>query len=408
MSAPAEAFDRLVSITAGFSAFFDRHGSLVLKAEPIVPTTDRSILFTNSAVVDFKPFLRGERAIPSQGVHVIQPCARSHNLNKVFSEDFHPEFSLHFTMMGALVGPNQVSTLVDRALEYFASVGFGMEDVLYKVGGADIDLIAPLRDRVEVVMDTEAKSYYRWTFGDQRLTGRGSTFALRHMDGWRDVGNLIAFEYEEAVVGFGFGIGVESVLSCVLNVDRVVELSASGAYFLPGSVPMTKLVDLVDLLLYVSASGLEPGRRGTGSIVREALHSLGELCRSLDVSREDIERALTTVSEAQREQRELGWERSLTDVVFGQVNTASRHLSVLTPSTVGAEDLLTKIRVWTDGPDCVVDVESIDSYTGPSIPKDRVSHTISLTAPEDKVVAVANSLISRLAEEGFPLRGRGE
>lgn len=409
MSAPADAFDRLVATAAEFFAFFERHGSRALEPEPIVPTTDRTILLTNSAVVVFKPFLRGERAIPSEGVHVVQPCARAHNLDKVFTEDFNPAFCLHFTMMGALVRPDQVSTLVDRALEYFESLGFGLEDVLYKVASADIDLITPLRDRVEAVLDTEVEPYYRWTFGDQGLTGRGSTFALRHaVDGRRDVGNLIAFEHEGEVVGFGFGIGVESVLSCVLGVDRTVELSASGAYFLPTSVPMTKLVDLVDLALYVSASGLEPGRRGAGSVVRDTIHSLGELCRSLDVSREEFERALLTVSDAQREQRDSGWEQSLADAVFGRATTATRHLSFLAPATVSAKDLLTRIREWTAGPGQVSDIKSIDSYTGPNIPTGRVSHTISVTAPDDEVTAVSEALISRLADEGFPLRSHGK
>ncbi|MGP3683421.1 alanine--tRNA ligase-related protein [Streptomyces sp. IBSNAI002] len=284
---------RLDGLAGRFVRHFAAAGLAPIVPEPAVPRSDDTVLFTNSAVVCFKPYLRDETPMPAPGVTVRQPCVRVQNLKEVFSDAFSSEHVLQFEMLGALSPPDDSTHLARATAEYFGGVlGLSREQVALKVAGDDLDL-SGMWQRAwggPILTDTEPRDYYRWGFGHPDLTGRGATFAIRQDDGhYRDLGNLIAFEHHHTVSGYGVGLGLETLAACLDQARWVLDCTPAGALIRPTSVEEAKLADLTGLLARAAGLGLRPSSRGRGHVLRRALAATAALADTLGTSRSQLD-----------------------------------------------------------------------------------------------------------------------
>ncbi|MBB5855708.1 alanine--tRNA ligase-related protein [Amycolatopsis umgeniensis] len=283
---------RLDGLADGFMAHFRAAGFGELTPEPAVPTEDRTILFTNSAVVPFKPFLRGDRDFGGNGVMVRQPCVRAHNFGAVFAERFATEFLLQFEMLGALFTADGAEAAAVVTGDYFSrALGLAPEDVLFHVASDDTDLIGLWRSVWPGPVETDAfkRSYYRWGFGDPRLSGRGATFAIAQGDGtYRDLGNLIAFENEGEATHYGFGIGLETLAVCLDRLPWVLECVPAGAVSPLSTTDEGKLADLVGLLVRLYADDVRISSRAQGHVLRKAVGFTLKMAERLGTSQDRI------------------------------------------------------------------------------------------------------------------------
>ncbi len=116
---------------------------LRIEPEPLVPRNDPTLILTNSAVVPFKPYLRGELTIPASGIVVLQPCVRFHSLDDTHEEATSREFGLDFEMMGALVGSDGAETIAKHIFGWLVDeLRVPAMDVLFRVHRDDEDLSA--------------------------------------------------------------------------------------------------------------------------------------------------------------------------------------------------------------------------------------------------------------------------
>ncbi|MEV5242475.1 alanine--tRNA ligase-related protein [Streptomyces cinnamoneus] len=289
--------------------FTQAAGFAPLDPEPAIPHHDRTILFTNSAVVPFKPFLLGESALPAPGVAVRQPCVRAHNLDDVFEEGFATEFVLQFEMLGVLAPATRARALVAAVAGYLtATLGLDGPSVAFKAAHDDTDLCTAWEAgwTGPVLLDTEERDYYRWGFGHPRLGGRGATLAVRQADGrFRDLGNLIAFERDGEVAGYGFGIGLETLAACLDGSPWVLDCTPAGAVVGARSTDEAKLADLLGLLVRLYAAGVRTSSRAQGHVLRRAVSATARLAAGLGLDQARLLHRLAVVAAADAPGRDV-------------------------------------------------------------------------------------------------------
>ncbi|GAA3836829.1 hypothetical protein GCM10022226_68460 [Sphaerisporangium flaviroseum] len=407
----------LERLTADFTGHFLREGAEELVPEPTVPRDDPTVLFTNSAVVAFKPYLRGELALGGRTLVVTQPCVRAHNLKTMFAEAFAPEFVLQFTMLAALAPDGAALT---RAIARFfgGTLNLDGSQVLMKAASDDHDLHTgwPAGWSPPVARDTERRRYYRWKFGEPRMTGRGATFAIAQGPGrWRDLGNLIAFEWDGRTVGYGFGIGLETLAACLGRSRWVIDAMPIGALPPAESEQEAKLADLLGLLARLYHNGIAVSGRAQGYIMRKALIALDHLAAGLGVPERELLARMRAIAVVQGRGEDLAGAlrgdlerlRSRPEAVRS-LDLSLRCRREVTPETLCAA--IDRIAV----PD-VLSIESSisDVWRGPSLGEDEHSVTISLALSTrhpmrpPQVRAALRTVTRELAEKyGVVLRGQ--
>ncbi|MFJ8249822.1 alanine--tRNA ligase-related protein [Streptomyces sp. NPDC094466] len=393
--AARQARERLNAWASGFADWFDAAGAERLVPEPPVPTTDRTILFTNSAVVPFKPFIRGDTPLGDRWVAVRQPCIRSQNLRATFVSDFHTEFVLHFEMLGAMAPADQLASFTEAIAGYFGThLGLEGDGVAFKVHSRHHDLSGAWKEAWggPIGYDGEADGFYNWTFGDDGMTGRGATFCLVQPDGhWRDLGNLIAFEWNGETVAYGFGIGVET-LAAGLTAERwVIDSTAEGRIHHAKTSQEAKLADLTGLLVQLYRAGIVVSNRAQGYIMRKALVYVERLAGQLGVEDEVLIERLTAVAaiEAPGTEVEGQFRDHLEQLRHEAVVTRSVDLSFFCDTALEPEVLCGAIEEESRPELLALEARVTDTWEGPSLPAGRRSVTLGLTLTSRSQLAPA-------------------
>ncbi|MFF5338040.1 alanine--tRNA ligase-related protein [Streptomyces sp. NPDC013181] len=384
LAAARAARDRLEEWGSGFADWFLAAGSRRLAPEPAVPTTDRTILFTNSAVVPFKPFIRGDESFADQWVTVRQPCIRSHNLRATFREDFHTEFVLHFEMLGAMAPAGDLDAFTEAVAGYFGTgLGLAAGQVAFKVAEAHHDLSGAWQRAWAgpVGYDGEPADFYSWTFGDEGMTGRGATFCLVQPDGsWRDLGNLIAFEWQGRTVAYGFGIGLETLAAGLTAARWVIDTTPEGTVCLPKTPQQAKLADLLGLAAEFYRVGVVPAKRAQGYIMRKALVYLERLAGQLGVPDELLIEQLAAIGAVNAPGTDMA-ERFRDDLAQQRKDAASTRsvdLSFLCDAALEPE-LLCGAAEDLHLPELLgLEARVSDTWRGSSLPDGRQSVTLTL------------------------------
>lgn len=407
LAAARAARARLEEWGAGFADWFCSAGARQLTPEPAIPTTDRTILFTNSAVVPFKPFIRGDQSLGGQWVAVRQPCIRSQNLRATFLTDFHTEFVLHFEMLGAMAPAEQLDAFAAAVAGYFGSeLGLTADRVAFKVASGHLDLSGAWQRTWAgpVSYDGEADGFYSWTFGDEGMTGRGATFCLVQPDGsWRDLGNLIAFEWQGTTVAYGFGIGLETLAAGLTAGRWVIDSTPEGCLSLPETPHHAKLADLVGLLVQLYRAGIAPAKRAHGYIMRKALVYVERLAGQLDVPDEQLIAHLAGIGavDAPGTDVEALFRADLAQLRQDAASTRSVDLSFLCDTGLEPELLRSAVDDISRPELLGLKTRVSDIWRGTSLPAGRqsVTLTLDLTSPTPLEPAALRDILREISEE---------
>lgn len=384
-AAAREARERLDEWASGFAGWFTNAGAEHLDPEPPVPLTDRTILFTNSAVVPFKPFIRGDVSLGDRWVTVRQPCIRSQNLRATFLADFHTEFVLHFEMLGAMAPADQLESFTQAIAGYFSThLGLDTGHVAFKVHSDHRDLsTAWLKEWPGPIdYDGAPDAFYNWTFGDDGMTGRGATFCLVQPDGrWRDLGNLIAFEWHGKTVAYGFGIGVETLAAGLTASRWVIDVTPEGRVHHARTPQEAKLADLIGLLVQLYRAGIVMSNRAQGYIMRKALVYVERLAGQLGVPDEELIARLVDVAsvEVVVGDVETQFRSHLEQLRRDPVVTRSVDLSFICDATLEPELLCGAVEEGLHSELLALEARVTDTWRGASLPVGRQSVTLTLT-----------------------------
>jgi hypothetical protein len=259
-------------------------------AVPLVAPPRTGLLLANSAVVPL--IATGWNELHDHPFAVVQPCFRAHNLDLWAHGAYSGEWLSAFSMLGAFTTDVDRACAATEAILTAAETGSGGR---YRVKAAarDASLAAALEarfnrseQRASMAIDEPVPehqrgwkpAYYDWTFGPSGLVGRGITVALEQADGrWRDLGNLIAFTHDGLLVGYGVGIGLETLAAASHSAPSLIDVTGAGAV-LPTSMPgEIAFADFARALVVLRAWGVQPRSRGVGNLMRR----IGNVVRAL-------------------------------------------------------------------------------------------------------------------------------
>jgi len=264
-----------------FLNFFETRGYLKIDREPIVPLEDKTILLTNSAIVPFKRYLgENSRELSKSGIVVTQPCLRAQNLKLDLEEDTINNLLLSFNMVGALVLASEAKRFAQDVEEYLLmTAGFDKEniylDTFQEFTSSNQAWSRNNNNKIACYFGEKNKDYYYWKFGVDKLTGRGSTFRVHDKNGFnRDLANWIEIVYDGKIQAYGFGFGVEILLSCQQRMDWIIKALPGSQIFPIKNNLEIKVLDLTTFLLKGYHGGLREGSNGPRYLMRKSIKQL--------------------------------------------------------------------------------------------------------------------------------------
>lgn len=268
---------------AGFNHLFQEAGYEHQEAEPLVPANDPTILFTNSAVGAMKRYMTGDVPVPETGIYLDQPCIRTQTLLETAGDSyFTTEFMLYFHMLGAYVGPDEYPELCRLTTSLLTDVYHVSPDkVSVLFDQAHDTLMEPWSDSIEKTgfnsqPNTFGEDFYNWQFGIPGVSGKGITLTVERDNNFGPayVGNVIEMYRDGEVVGYGLGIGLETLLSSLHNLKKPIQSSGISSIVPFDDGPKTAFADLLQLTTAVYHNDIRPGRNGRNHIAKTALIKL--------------------------------------------------------------------------------------------------------------------------------------
>ncbi|MGQ9589217.1 MAG: alanine--tRNA ligase [Planctomycetota bacterium] len=300
--------------------YFSERGHALVPSSPVVPHGDRTLLFTNAGMNQFKEYFTGKRRPPFRRATTAQKCIRAggkHNdLDNVGHTARHLTF---FEMLGNF-----------SFGDYFkeGAIAFAWELVTKRFG------VPPERLWFTVFReDSEARELWRrvagvpddrivglgekdnfWSMGDvgpcgpcsEILFDRGDAYGpldLENGDRFFEIWNLVFMQYEQAADGtrsplprpsIDTGMGLERMAMVLQGagsvfetdlfrplVRRVEELSGKPYDPGPEGAPHRVLADHARSLVFALADGAEPSNEGRGYVLRRILRRASRYGRKL-------------------------------------------------------------------------------------------------------------------------------
>jgi len=366
--------------------FFGVLGFEAIAPEPAVPTRDDSILFTNSAVVCFKPYLRREREA-DPGVVVAQDCLRWQNLSDLSEQSLLQHRLNHFLMLGAFSKASRGHDFARETLALLVDVlRVPQRRLLLKLPSKDgplVDAWQSLPGGPELAFDSEPAAYYDWVFGMEGVSGVGGTFSYRLSRGgtYHDFGNVISFYGGSDLLGLGLGFGVESFLYALLGLTHFACALPTSANTDVRDPRVGRLVDLLETAVLLYRDGLRPGRSGHGYVVKRVARGIGRLSGELGFARSELSRLIDRFEEG-----EYGGSSGVAEVILADCDRYApgsahhelvrRDVSLLCPSAIEPDALASHVR--REFGDRLAAVDVFDVYDGPAIPEHQRSVGLAL------------------------------
>ena len=181
-------------------------------------TSDKSLLFTNSAIIPLKKYIR-ENNIPENGFYLKQPCLRLHGLTDPLTKSMAQErnferFLGYFNMMGILVNKNKKNEIQSNILELLLDKYNIPESEIKVFAPENVEFIREIDKNLNVEYGSKDKSFYSWNYGEENLSGIGVTFSLLQKNKkFEEIGQIIQIKNNGKISGYEFGFGIETFLS---------------------------------------------------------------------------------------------------------------------------------------------------------------------------------------------------
>ena len=275
--------------------------------EPLIPHHDPTLLFTNSAITALKGVMRGEFEMPPRSF-VVQPCIRTQILQEKHP-DSCPEYMSYFKMCAAFCEPAGHIDLRDTIENFFESdFGVAPSQLCIKYHARHRSLIAPWLDQDhQLEQDAEPIDYYVWKFGVADASARGLTIAVwsPRTKTYQDIGNVLELLRGEQVIAYGFGFGVETLCSRLLDLESPHYASRIAEILRPANAAQARYADLLQTCLIVCNLGVRPGRGGRAAVSKALLSELLDSVLHLGLPLVEVERHARTfaASELGRDQQ---------------------------------------------------------------------------------------------------------
>jgi alanyl-tRNA synthetase len=318
-------------IRKAFLGYFEERGHAVLPSSSVIPHGDRTLLFTNAGMNQFKDVFTGKAKAPAPRAATVQKCIRAggkHNdLDNVGYTARHLTF---FEMLGNFsFGDYFKEGAIGYAWEFLTHrIGLDAGKLWVTVFHEDDEARRIWREKIGVpggrIVGLGEKDNY-WSMGDvgpcgpcsEILLDRGGHLACGpgcgigqcDCDRFFEIWNLVFMQFDQDGSGskrplkkpcIDTGMGVERLAMVLQGANSVFETDVLAATIrrledlsgVPAAgdagIPHRVIADHVRALVFAFADGAEPSNEGRGYVLRRILRRAARYGRKLRSSAEPL------------------------------------------------------------------------------------------------------------------------
>lgn len=265
-----------------FSQAFVGAGFAFHQPDSLLPSHDKSTLFTGSTISTFKPYLQQSAEHSLRPMFTVQDCLRTHNNLSLHRVENYPKWSSLFCSVGA-IGRYQDRYLITQALRTFlARLGLNTPARLrINIASRDEDLIDMLTGEGMahyLYYDSQPPAYYRHKFGIEGVTGRNCNLALS-CDGetFMDIGNLIIIEDAQAPLAVEAAFGLETIVTRMHGLRSSILALSAAPCFTTFSADELYIIDALVACVAIMSLNIRPTATNRGRVLRRYLQGLNQL-----------------------------------------------------------------------------------------------------------------------------------
>ncbi len=264
-------------IRDAFTGFFIAKKFTAIEADPLIPKTDKTVLYSNATITPIKGrLISGEK--PENGWIVDQPCLRLQNIQDYKNEQFDPEYMSFFHMVGIYVTDIDEKTITS-IIDALGVCGLSKDRISVRGCHRDADLLDAFtvlyphfdRDQCE-----RNEGYFDWKYDMDNYKGRGVHIMIKQDDGNAlSIGQLVEITNGDELVGYEFGFGVETFASRLHQTRSIFDMGVGRSFF-PASASYKdrQYQDLVVSTMAMHCAGTMPGKNGRSAVLRKAINQL--------------------------------------------------------------------------------------------------------------------------------------
>ncbi len=320
-----------------FLDYFRQRDHVVLPSSPSIPHGDKTLLFTNAGMVQFKDVFTGREERVHPRAATVQKCVRAGGKHNDLDNVGYT--SRHLTLFEMLGNFSFGDYFKEEAISFaweLITEGYGLDpDVLWATVFREDDEAWELWKKISGLPDERIvrlgeKDNY-WSMGDVGPCGPCSEILLDRGEafGEADVGNgerffelwnLVFMQFSQSADGektplprpsIDTGMGLERMAMVLQGVDTVYETdvlrgliseveSITGVEYDPGEkgVPHRVLADHIRSLAFCLADGAEISNEGRGYVLRRILRRAARYGRKLQEEGSILHRLIGPVVES--------------------------------------------------------------------------------------------------------------
>lgn len=210
-------------------SFFLKSSYFVFPEEPLIPVSDITVSFTNSAIVPFKHFIECGK-IPETPFFIRQKCIRLRRTANIPSPDYFMERASCFHMYGSFTSIANINKIIDDTLFLLINVlKVDRRRLIFNVCSEDNIFFSRLLElgySNNIAIDATPKEEYRWKYGMAGIVGRGINIGILPSEHSKiksvddiDVGQIIIIEKDGIPICLETCLGIEAFTTRLLNLN---------------------------------------------------------------------------------------------------------------------------------------------------------------------------------------------
>ena len=320
-----------------FLDYFRQRDHVVLPSSPSIPHGDKTLLFTNAGMVQFKDVFTGREERVHPRAATVQKCVRAGGKHNDLDNVGYT--SRHLTLFEMLGNFSFGDYFKEEAISFaweLITEGYGLDpDALWATVFREDDEAWELWKKISGLPDERIvrlgeKDNY-WSMGDvgpcgpcsEILLDRGEAFGeadVENGERFFELWNLVFMQFSQSADGektplprpsIDTGLGLERMAMVLQGVDTVYETdvlrgliseveSITGVEYDPGEkgVPHRVLADHIRSLAFCLADGAEISNEGRGYVLRRILRRAARYGRKLQAEGAILHRLVEPVVES--------------------------------------------------------------------------------------------------------------
>ncbi|MBH1891836.1 hypothetical protein I5T97_08290 [Serratia marcescens] len=269
-------------VKQAFTSAFTAAGFAFHPPDALIPSHDKSTLFTGSTISTFKPYLLKHAEYALKPMFTVQDCLRTQNNHALQQANSYPKWSSLFCSVGA-IGRYQDRFLITQALhDFMTQLELTAPDRLrINISSQDHDLIEMLTAEglsPYLHFDSHSPAYYRHKFGMDDVTGRNCNLAVSCDGGaFMDIGNLIVIETPQVPLAIEAAFGVETIITRLHGLSSSILALSAAPRFSHFSAEELYIIDALIACVAIMSLDIRPIADNRGRVLRRYLQGLNRL-----------------------------------------------------------------------------------------------------------------------------------